>query len=96
MPGDLDQVLIQSKVDYEEQCHIEQKLKKNCHDNGLEYLGDTPRNGDCFFEAITAQLSRIGALESESALQPVQLRRKVSEYIQQHPTYEVSIYSIFN
>lgn len=88
MPGDLDQVLIQSKVDYEEQCHIEQKLKKNCHDNGLEYLGDTPRNGDCFFEAITSQLSRIGALESGSALQPVQLRLKVSEYIQQHPTYE--------
>ena len=92
-PGDLDLVLKQSRVEYEEQFHIEQKLKENCTDNGLEYHGDTPRNGDCFFEAIASQLSRIKA--QQSALSPLQLRQKVSEYIWQNPTYDVSISSIY-
>ena len=94
-PGDLDKVLIQSKVDYEKQCHIEHKLKENCRDNGLEYLGDTPGNGDCFFEAIASQLSRIGVPQLGPPLPALQLRLKISEYIRQHPTYEVSIFSIY-
>ena len=87
-------MLKQSRVEYEEKCHIEQKLKENCSDNGLEYHGNTPGNGDCFFEAIASQLSRIGAAQSGSAISPLQLRVKVSEYIRQNPTYEVSSSSI--
>ena len=87
-------MLIQSKVDYEKRLHIEQKLKDNCRDHGLEYLGETPRNGDCFFEAIASQLSRIGVSQSRPLLAPLQLRLKVSEYIRQHPTYKVSTCSV--
>ena len=77
-------------MDYEEQNGIEQRLKENCTENGLEYHGQTPGNGDCFFEAIASQLRRIGANHSSSAL----LRKQVAEYIQQHPTYEVSMRSV--
>ena len=88
---DLDKVLLQSKVDYEEQHGIEKRLKENCIENCLEYHGQTPSNGDCFFEAIASQLERIGAKRHSSAL----LRKQVTKYILQHPTYEVSICSVY-
>ena len=75
----------------EKQHDTEQRLKENCWENGLEFHGLTPRNGDCFFEAIASQLRRIGAQESSS----VQLRHEVTEYIRQHPTYDVSICNIY-
>ena len=78
-------------MNYEEQHGIEKRLKENCRENGLEYHGQTPGNGDCFFEAIASQLRRIGANHCSSAL----LRKQVTEYILQHPTYEVSICSVY-
>ena len=74
-------------MDYEEQRDIEKKMNENCRESGLEYHGQTPGNGDCFFEAIASQLRRIGAEHSSSA----QLRQQVTEYIRQHPTYEISL-----
>ena len=76
---------------YEEPHGNEQRLKENCRENGLEFHGLTPGNGDCFFEAIASQLRRIGAQQSSS----VQLRHDVTEYIRQHPTYDVSICNVY-
>ena len=90
-PDDLYLFLIQSYVSYAEQHDIEQRLKENCRENGLEFHGLTPGNGDCFFEAIASQLRRIGAQQSSS----VQLRHEVMEYIRQHPTYDVSICNVY-
>ena len=90
-PDDLYRFLIHSYVSYEEQHGNEQRLKENCRENSLEFHGLTPGNGDCFFEAIASQLRRIGAQQSSS----VQLRHDVTEYIRQHPTYDVSICNVY-
>ena len=87
IPNDLYQILIQSRVDYEKQHETEQRFEENCRQNGLELHGLTPHNGDCFFEAIASQLRRIGVHQTSSAV----LRWKVTYYICNHLTYEVSI-----
>ena len=78
-------------MSYEEQHGNEQRLKENCRENSLEFHGLTPGNGDCFFVAIASQLRRIGAQQSSY----VQLRHDVTEYIRQHPTYDVSICNVY-
>ena len=87
IPNDLYQILIQSRVDYEKQHDTYQRLEENCRENGLEFQGLTPHHGDCFFDAIASQLRRIGVRQTSSAV----LRWKVTEYICNHLTYEVSI-----
>ena len=87
-PEALQRILILSWEKIKEHHDIEQKLKDNCRKNGYEFHGETPRDGNCFFEAIASQLNRINA---EKRYSSKQLRQEITEYILQHPTIEVSI-----
>ncbi|XP_072051078.1 uncharacterized protein [Amphiura filiformis] len=57
------------------------RLQANCAENGLQYRGITPGNGDCFFEAVADQLDRIG-----NQYRPIAscLRQDVSNYMAEH------------
>ncbi|XP_052097435.1 uncharacterized protein LOC127732440 [Mytilus californianus] len=85
-PDELQIAIKQSIASNEEQTLIVERLKRNCSSHGLEYRGQTPGNGNCFFEAITCQLDRIGA----DVIAPEQLRTNVVNYISTHPSFEGS------
>ena len=66
----------------------EQRLVENCRRHGLTFHGHTPADGNCFFHAVSDQLSLLG-LPHQSA---VQLRNNVVVYLMYHPQIEVSIH----
>ena len=58
---------------------------------GLEYSTPTPGNGDCFFEAISDQLERLGK-QKQSAHD---LRRNVVSFCRQNPTIQVIMFTAY-
>lgn len=64
------------------------KLKSNCHAVGLTFSDVTPRDGNCFFHAVSCQLGRLGLDEKE----PLQLRIEVVDYLKENRTSEVKSY----
>jgi hypothetical protein len=58
-PKDLSQALHQSAVAYRKEYAVDERLKINCEEAGLQLLGVTPGNGNCFFEAVGSQLERL-------------------------------------
>ncbi|XP_071154236.1 nuclear GTPase SLIP-GC-like isoform X2 [Mytilus edulis] len=82
-PEDLDKAIKQSLADYSKQHDVEERLKQYCNFHGMEFLGRTPGNGNCFFEAISSQLDRL-QLPRKS---PELLRQEVTTYLKENPTY---------
>ncbi|VDI20736.1 Hypothetical predicted protein, partial [Mytilus galloprovincialis] len=82
-PEDLDKAIKQSSADNSKQDDVEERLKQYCNFHGMEFLGRTPGNGNCFFEAISSQLDRL-QLPRKS---PELLRREVTTYLKENPTY---------
>ena len=64
------------------------KLKSNCHAVGLAFSGDTPRDGNCFFHAVSCQLEGLGLDKKK----PLQLRIEVVDYLKENRTSEVKSY----
>lgn len=64
------------------------KLKSNCYAVGLAFSDETPRDGNCFYHAVSSQLGRLGLDEKE----PLQLRIGVVDYLKENRTYEVKSY----
>ncbi|XP_052090922.1 nuclear GTPase SLIP-GC-like isoform X2 [Mytilus californianus] len=85
-PEDLDKAIKQSLADYSKQHAVEERLKQYCNFHGMEFLGRTPGNGNCFFEAISAQLERL-QLPRRS---PERLRQEVTTYLKEKPTYKAN------
>ncbi|XP_052090923.1 nuclear GTPase SLIP-GC-like [Mytilus californianus] len=85
-PEDLQKAIKQSLADYSKQHAVEERLKEYCNFHGMEFLGRTPGNGNCFFEAISAQLERL-QLPRKS---PELLRQEVTTYLKEKPTYKVN------
>lgn len=82
-PDELFKALTGNKDD-----KIGAKLKSNCHAVGLAFSDDTPRDGNCFFHAVSCQLGRLGLDEKE----PLQLRIEVVDYLKENRTSEVKSY----
>ncbi|XP_063411137.1 uncharacterized protein LOC134694073 [Mytilus trossulus] len=51
---------------------------------GLEYSTPTPKNGDCFFEAVSDQLIRLGLQRQNPAV----LRQNVIDFLEHNPALE--------
>lgn len=82
-PNELFNALTGNKDD-----KIGAKLKSNCHSVGLAFSYDIPRDGNCFFHAVSCQLGRLGLDEKG----PLQLRIEVVAYLKEHRTFEVKSY----
>ena len=63
----------------------EDKLRINVAAADLEIMEDTPKNGDCFFEAVSSQLRRLGMIEKVAS----KLRTEVVGMLMDHPYIEV-------
>ena len=68
--------------------NIGAKLKSNCYAVGLTFSDETPRDGNCFFHAVSCQLGRLGLDDKE----PLQLRIEVVDYLKKNRTFEVKSY----
>ena len=64
------------------------ELKSNCRDVGLTFSDETPKDGNCFFHAVSCQLGRLGLNEKE----PLRLRIEVVDYLKENRTFEVKLY----
>ena len=85
-PDDLQAAIQQSIAEHEEQLNVMERLKSNCSAIGVEFRGITPGDGNCFFDAISCQLRRLGL----DPVGPNQLRKDVVDYISTHQSFEVS------
>ncbi|KAL3889408.1 hypothetical protein ACJMK2_001752 [Sinanodonta woodiana] len=56
----------------------ESTLEANCLSVGLELHGETPADGNCFFEAVSSQLRRLNCVVQKS---PQQLRQEVVAFM---------------
>ncbi|KAL3889410.1 hypothetical protein ACJMK2_001754 [Sinanodonta woodiana] len=56
----------------------ESTLEANCLSVGLELHGETPADGNCFFEAVSSQLQRLNCVVRKS---PQQLRQEVVAFM---------------
>ena len=65
------------------------QLEDNCREAGLNFHGDTPADGNCFFHAISDQLTLLGKPRQSVA----QLRERVVQFLKENPRVEVSTYS---
>ena len=63
-------------------------LKSNCYAVGLAFSDETPRDGNCFYHAVSSQLGSLGLDENE----PLQLRIGVVDYLKENRTYKVKSY----
>lgn len=88
-PYDLQRAFKLSRADYDKQEYAEYRLKRLCGSHGMEFLGRTPENGNCFFEAVSSQLRRLHLNQS-----PRELRHNVIDYLKRNPTFTVSF--LFN
>ena len=73
---------------WNEDDEIGAKLKSNCHAVGLAFSDETPRDGSCFFHAVSSQLGRLGLDEKE----PLQLRIEIVDYLKENRKFEVKSY----
>ncbi|KAL3889480.1 hypothetical protein ACJMK2_001820, partial [Sinanodonta woodiana] len=62
-------------------------LERNCQNVGLKYHGETPANGNCFFEAVSSQLHR---LKYPVQLSPQQLRHDAVAFLKDNQLLQVS------
>ncbi|KAL3888210.1 hypothetical protein ACJMK2_000586, partial [Sinanodonta woodiana] len=62
-------------------------LEANCLSLGLELHGETPANGNCFFEAVSSQLRRLNCVVQKS---PQELRQEVAAFIRANIVIQVS------
>ena len=67
------------------QSQVVKSLKANCKKLNLAYHGNTPGDGNCFFNAISDQLSLLG-LPYES---PWDIRQSVVEFLRRNPSIQV-------
>jgi len=79
-PNELLKALTRNEDD-----EIGAKLKSNCYAVGLAFSDETPRDGNCFFHAVSCQLRRLGLDEKE----PLQLRIEVVDYLKENRKFEV-------
>lgn len=63
----------------------ENRLKENCHDLNLSFRNETPRNGNCLFEAVASQLGDLGIREMTAQ----DMRQEVIEYLMQNRDFQV-------
>ena len=82
-PNELLKALTRNEDD-----EIGAKLKSNCHSVGLAFSDETPRDGNCFFHAVSCQLGRLDLDEKE----PLQLRIEVVDYLKENRKFEVKSY----
>ena len=69
------------------QMTAEDQLKYNCFKAGLTFHGDTPTDGNCFFHAVSHQLSLLGHHPKSAA----ELRYDVVRFLRSHPQIMVSM-----
>ncbi|KAL3889445.1 hypothetical protein ACJMK2_001789 [Sinanodonta woodiana] len=62
-------------------------LERNCQNVGLKFHGETPGNGNCFFEAVSSQLQR---LKYPVQLSPQQLRQDAVAFLEDNQLLQVS------
>ncbi|KAL3889457.1 hypothetical protein ACJMK2_001801 [Sinanodonta woodiana] len=62
-------------------------LERNCQNVGLKFHGETPGNGNCFFEAVSSQLQR---LKYPVQLSPQQLRQDAVAFLKDNQLLQVS------
>ncbi|KAL3889508.1 hypothetical protein ACJMK2_001846, partial [Sinanodonta woodiana] len=62
-------------------------LERNCQNVGLKFHGETPGNGNCFFEAVSSQLQR---LKYQVQLSPQQLRQDAVAFLKDNQLLQVS------
>ncbi|KAL3889477.1 hypothetical protein ACJMK2_001817 [Sinanodonta woodiana] len=62
-------------------------LERNCQNVGLQFHGETPGNGNCFFEAVSSQLQR---LKYPVQLSPQQLRQDAVAFLKDNQLLQVS------
>ena len=72
------------------QSDAEQRLLENCQKLGLTFHGHTPADGNCFFHAVSDQLSLLGLPRQSAA----QLRHNVVVYLMCHPKIKVCVQDI--
>ena len=72
---------------FSSQSEAEQRLLENCRKRGLTFHGHTPADGNCFFHAVSDQLSLLG-LPHQS---PAQLRNNIVSYLSGNQRIQVSI-----
>ncbi|KAK3607771.1 hypothetical protein CHS0354_040675 [Potamilus streckersoni] len=61
-------------------------LEENCQRVGLKFHGETPGNGNCFFEAVSSQLQRLNCAVQKSAQQ---LRQDVVAFMKANAILQV-------
>ncbi|KAL3887952.1 hypothetical protein ACJMK2_000337 [Sinanodonta woodiana] len=82
-PCTLDQLLWKSQQDA---LPILSILETNCLSLGLELHGETPADGNCFFEAVSSQLQRLNYVVQKT---PQELRQEVVKFMRNNREIEV-------
>ncbi|KAL3889413.1 hypothetical protein ACJMK2_001757 [Sinanodonta woodiana] len=65
----------------------ESTLEANCLSVGLELHGETPADGNCFFEAVSSQLRRLNCVVQKT---PQQLRQEVVTFLRTNRVIQAS------
>ncbi|KAL3889371.1 hypothetical protein ACJMK2_001715, partial [Sinanodonta woodiana] len=67
-------------------------LEANCLSVGLKFHGETPADGNCFFEAVSSQLRRLNCVVQQS---PQQLRQEVVAFMRNNRVIQASEGTIY-
>ncbi|CAG2214046.1 OTUD3 [Mytilus edulis] len=62
----------------------ENKLKENCRALNLTFRNETPRNGNCLFEAVSSQLRDLGLRERSAE----EMRQEVIDYLMENRNFQ--------
>ena len=89
-PAHITSALHGIQSSFSSQSEAEQRLEENCRRAGLRFHGHIPADGNCFFHAVSDQLSLLGLSHQSAA----QLRSNVVLYLLNHP--QIQVYMSFN
>ncbi|VDI59362.1 Hypothetical predicted protein [Mytilus galloprovincialis] len=62
----------------------EKRLKENCLNLNLTFRNETPRNGNCFFDAVSSQLKDLGLKERSAE----EIRKNVIDYLMENREFQ--------
>lgn len=63
----------------------EKRLKENCRNLNLTFRNETPRDGNCFFDAVSSQLRGLGLREKSAE----EIRENVIDYLMENRNFQV-------
>ncbi|CAC5399636.1 unnamed protein product [Mytilus coruscus] len=62
----------------------EKRLKENCRNLNLTFRNETPRNGNCFFDAVSSQMRDLGLRERSAE----EMRQNVIDYLMENREFQ--------